>query len=324
MKIKKEFIILVAIIIALSLYLILRNPDRTNYRLPKVPAVAAKDISRIEISREGASIILKKELDIWHITPQRYLADAEKAEDMLDAISKLTLTALVSESKDYGRYDLTPDKKITVKAWTGDTLKRAFEVGKAATSFRHTFVKVDGDHRVYHAQDNFRDKFDQTLGDLRDKAVLSFNKEEIREIGLTKGEESIVLSRGELPAATDADQDPEVRSQAPPKTETVWKSADGKKAVESEVSGLLATLSGLRCDTYIDDRKKEDITDPISTIQLKGAKEYTISIYDKTDKDEKKYPAISSENDYPFLLSDWQAEKIMTAPDKIIKKPDES
>jgi hypothetical protein len=40
MKIKKEYSILLAVIIALSLYLTLRNPDRTQYQLPEVPEVA--------------------------------------------------------------------------------------------------------------------------------------------------------------------------------------------------------------------------------------------------------------------------------------------
>ena len=38
---------------------------------------------------------------------------------MLDVIEELTLTALVSESKNYVRYDLSHDEKITVKAWKG-------------------------------------------------------------------------------------------------------------------------------------------------------------------------------------------------------------
>ncbi|MDY6970781.1 MAG: DUF4340 domain-containing protein [Thermodesulfobacteriota bacterium] len=324
MKTKKEFIILVAIIIALSLYLMLRNPDRTNYQLPETPTVAAKDITRMEITRKDSSINMKKKLDTWHIVPQEYVADTQKAKEMLDAIEGLTLTALASEAKDYGRYDLTSDKRITVRAWAGDTLKSEFDVGKAASSYRHTFVKIVGDHRVYHAKNNFRGKFDQSLEDLRDKAVLSFEKEEIREIGFTKDKESIVLIRKELPAETDIDQDSEAKDQTPPKTETVWESAEGKKADESEVGSLLSTLSSLRCDAYVDDRKSEDYTDPVFTVRLNGEKGYTLSIYDKTDKEDKKYPTISSENDYPFLLSDWQAEKIMAAPDKILKDPDES
>ncbi len=47
MKIKKEYVILVTVILALSLYLILRNPDRTLYQLPKVPDISKTNISKI-------------------------------------------------------------------------------------------------------------------------------------------------------------------------------------------------------------------------------------------------------------------------------------
>ena len=61
---------------------------------------------------------------------------------MLSAIENLTLTALVSESKNYNLYDLNEEKRINVKAWQGENLKRDVDLGKTASSFRHTFVKT--------------------------------------------------------------------------------------------------------------------------------------------------------------------------------------
>ena len=73
---------------------------------------------------------------------------------MLNVFESLALTALVSESKDYNRYDLNAEKRITVKAWQQETLKRNFDIGKAAPSFRHTFVKIGDESRVFHASAN--------------------------------------------------------------------------------------------------------------------------------------------------------------------------
>lgn len=324
MKIKKEYSILLAVIIALSLYLTLRNPDRTQYQLPEVPEVDRKDISKIEIAKPDISIVLNKQGGSWHIAPQAYSADTDKVKNMLDVIEKLTLTALVSESKNYDRYNLNDNEKIVVKAWKEDTLRREFEVGKAATSYRHTFVKLAGDDRVYHARGNFRDKFDQTVDNLRDKTVLSFDQTEIREIRITKGEQLMVFGRKQVPVEVTAGKEAEVRSPPSPKAETVWQTAEGKKGDESKLSRLLTTLSNLRCEKYIDDRKKEDFTNPIYALQLKGLQEYTLSIFAKTDKSDKNYPAVSSANDYPFLLSDRQADDIMSNPDEMLQKPDKS
>ncbi len=324
MKIKKEYSILLAVIIALSLYLTLRNPDRTLYKLPEVPEVARKDISKIEIAKPDISIVLNKQGGSWHIAPQAYSADTDMVKNMLDVIEKLTLTALVSESKNYDRYNLNDNEKIVVKAWKEDTLRREFEVGKAATSYRHTFVKLAGDDRVYHARGNFRDKFDQTVDNLRDKTVLSFDQTEIQEIRIAKGEQLMVFGRKQVPVEVTAGKEAEVRSPPSPKAETVWQTAEGKKGDESKLSRLLTTLSNLRCEKYIDDRKKEDFTNPIYALQLKGLQEYTLSIFAKTDKSDKNYPAVSSANDYPFLLSDRQADDIMSNPDEMLQKSDKS
>jgi hypothetical protein len=321
MKIKKEYYILSAVILVLALYLLFRDRDKTHYKIPKVPTITKKDITKIEISKNSdTSIVLNKKDERWHIAPEGYPADENKVKPMLDVIESLTLTAMVSESKNYERYELNDDKKLLVKAWAGEALKREIEVGKAADSYRHTFVKLTGDHRVYHARENFRGKFDQTVDNLRDKVVLSFDKAQIQELHITKGEKSIVFGRQQVPVEVSADEKSEPETQQPPKTEMVWKSADGKEGDDSKLNRLIGTLSNLQCENYIDGSEKEDYTEPIYSLQLKGEKDYTLSIFPKTDKDAKNHPAISSENDYPFLLPDHRIKNIMQNPDDLLKK----
>jgi hypothetical protein len=322
MKIKKEYVILVTVILALSLYLILRNPDRTLYQLPKVPDISKTNISKIEISKPDTTIVLKKKDDTWQIAPEGCPANTEKVKSMLEIIRKLTVTALVSESKNYIPYNLDDNKKITVRAWTGDTVAREFEMGKAATSYQHTFVKLAGDDRIYHARGNFRGKFDQTVDKLRDQTVLSFDPKEIQEIQITKGGQVIGFAQTQAPVEVTAGEEGEGQRPASQKTEGVWKTSDGKQGDETQVNRLLSTLSNLRCEQYIDGLKKEDFANPIFRIQLKGVKEYTLSIFKKTDKDAKTYPAVSSENDHPFLLPEWQANTLIGNPADLLKKPD--
>ena len=321
MKIRKEYIILVAVIIALSLYLFLRKQDRTHYKVPEVPPLAQADISKIEILKKGTAVTLIKEDDIWRIVPQGYTADAGKVEGMLDAIEKLTLTAMISESKNYNRYDLDDKKKLTVKAWIGDMVKRGFAVGKVAPSYRHTFVQVGGDHRVYHASGNFRGVFDLNLDSLRDRMVLKFDKAEIQGIRVSKGGKSTSFSRKQVPVEIKLDQEAEVSRPPTAKTKTLWETTEGQKADEAELDRLLTTLSNLRCENYVDDRTKEGFTEPIYAIQLRGIEEYSLSIFDKLDKDAKLYPAISSANDYPFLLQEQHANTIMKDPERLLEEP---
>jgi len=318
MKVKKEYIIIGAIILALSLYLLLRKTDRTLYQLPKVPQLSKPEISRIEISKGDTSIVLNRNDKNWDIAPQGYPADNGKVKKMLDIIGQLTLTALVSESKNYTRYDLDDENKITVRAWAGNTLSREFDIGKTAPSYQHTFIKLRGDHRVYHARENFRHSFDHTLENLRDKTVLSFEKTEIQEIHISKEGISLVLILKEVPMEESASRGPEAQIPLPPKIE--WQNSDGRGADESKVNRLLTTLSRLRCERYVDEYKKEDFANPIYSIQLKGVQDYGLSIFERMDKDAKSYPATSSQNDYPFLLPERKAEDIMIDPDEMWEK----
>lgn len=117
MKLKKEYFILAAILVALILYLALHRSNRTHYQLPELSEVTGKHISKLEITTAGNSIIFNQKDNTWNIEPNGYRADSTKVKNILNVIEKLKLTALVSESKNYIRYDLSNDKNIHVKAW---------------------------------------------------------------------------------------------------------------------------------------------------------------------------------------------------------------
>jgi hypothetical protein len=251
MKIKKEYIILLVIIIALSVYLVMRRGDRTLYELPEIPQVSQKDITRLQITKGKTIIDLNKKDNSWYIAPKEYPADTDKVKNMLENMEKLTLTALVSESKNYNLYDLSGEAKINVKAWQEDSLKRDIDVGKTASSFRHTFVKRAGDDKVFHARGNFRNTFDTTLGDLRDKTILTFTPSDIQQIQVTQEKQSFMLTRAQLPEKEEPPAADKKESTSPPAQKTVWQNPDGRTGDEAAVNQLLNTLSNLRCETFI-------------------------------------------------------------------------
>ena len=92
MKFKKEYLILVFIIIALSVYLYTRKTDRTLYELPEIPQVNEKELTKLELTKGKTSLVLNKKDDKWYIAPAEYLTDANKIEDMLNALKDLALT----------------------------------------------------------------------------------------------------------------------------------------------------------------------------------------------------------------------------------------
>ena len=101
MKFKKEYIVLVVIIIALALYLVLHKRNGAHYELPVVAPIDSQKISKLEITKNGNIIVLNKKNDKWYIGAEEYLADPAKIKNIIGSLGKFAITALVSESKSY-------------------------------------------------------------------------------------------------------------------------------------------------------------------------------------------------------------------------------
>ncbi len=323
MKSKKEFVMLILVIAVLVLYLIFHKTDQTHYALPEVPGISNTEITKIEISGPNKVTSLSKKDAQWVVGSQEYPADTDKVKKILDVISGLTLTDLVSASENYARYDLTKDQKTVVKVWTGDTPALEFEMGKTAASRNHTFIKLTDDANVYQASGNFRQKLDTTVAVLRDKTVLAFTPDEIHEIEITKSGKTIKLTKKEVPVESEKKEDKKEvpAAKKSPKTKTLWESEVGEKADNDAVNDLLSELSGLACENFINDKGKNDYTGPFFTITLSGGqKPYVLSVFKKADEQDNHYPAVSSENQYPFKLSEYRADKIIKNPGALLKK----
>lgn len=327
-NVKKEYIILGVVIIALLLYLVLRNPDKVHYQLPELKPIDAGTLTKIEIIKTDHTLTLVKKEDRWLIEPKGYPTDETKIKEITDTVLNLTLTDLVSKAKNYTRYELDKEKAIHVKAFQGEQVVREFDIGKAAPTRNHTFVKLRDDDRVFHAAKSFRWNFDKKVGDLRDKVVMKLDKNEISEIEVDKEGQKHVFTKTAKPVETKAEEKKDEQpTPAEPQTETIWTKKDGKEGNKSQLDSILNQLSDLKCEEYIEDKGKGDFKEPIYTIKLKGKKDYILSIYEKFEKKEKegdkgveKYPVVSSENPYPFLLTKYTAEGLMKKPEDLMKK----
>ena len=90
MKVKKEYLLLILITVALSIYLVVQ---RTNYEDPELPRLAELDsntINRMLIAKADTSIELAKKDEQWLIKPQDYPANTVTVTNMLNAAAKLT------------------------------------------------------------------------------------------------------------------------------------------------------------------------------------------------------------------------------------------
>ncbi len=331
MKSKKEYLVLIGVAVVLVLYLVFHRSDRTLYELPEMSEIKASAISKLVITvpekteaaaKTGETIELVKADGKWRIQPQGYPATESKVDQMIEAITDLQLTAMVSESKNYTRYQLNAGQKITVKAWSDGDLARAFAVGKKVPSTQHTFVKLPDDPKVYHARDNIRYRFDQGMDALRDKTVLSLNPKDVQGIEIRQNEKtvSIVCAPGQPEVEAAAHGQSDNQETAEPEGEEaetlVWQNSRGEAVPKNAVEALLDHLSTLKCQSFITERKKTDFSNPVYSVTLTGVETHTLSIFEKESEDADRHPAISSKTGEPFYLSAYKAKNIMKPIEK--------
>ncbi|HAP66570.1 MAG TPA: hypothetical protein DCQ99_01890 [Nitrospinae bacterium] len=301
MKIKVEYIILILIITALSAFLLLKNNNRTNYNLPQLPRIEEKDISKIILHKADEEILLAKENDEWLINKDKFSADKEKMNAIIKEIAGLNLSALVSESKNYAIYDLDKDKKIGLEVLSGDKTLLKMDIGKTASSYRHTFVKPDNDYKVYQANGNLRSAFDKKVSDLRDKSIMRFD-EDIAEVILNDGRREMKITKKITLADSGAAE---------------WTADKNEKIKGNEIEQIINNLRNMNCDDFAEGKTKDDFDKFIYKIELKGNKTYSISFIEKKDD---KYIAISSKNAYPFFIHEGRAKNLMKELDSLIDK----
>jgi len=321
MKIRKEAVILGIVIVVLSLYLIFNKRDRSLYELPNLDPIPVSEISKLTLDSSEGSILFIQKAGDWVINEEAYPADKNTVKRVVEIVAELRMTTLISESKTYERYDLDPEHKITIKAWAGDKLVREFDVGKAASGHRHTFVKLADNHRVYNAEENFRSRLQGQADKFRDKTVLSFEPDQIEQVQVSKvdGQGNFIKEKStnkapEASSATPLDGDIQATEGAKP----VWKNAAGDVVKDNKLTKLIDDFSSLKCSAFIYDRKKDEFKNPIVTVMFKGAEEHILQVFERLEKGASKYPAASSQNDYAFFIPKWQVDQVIKALADII------
>ena len=305
MKLRKEYITLFLIIAVLVLYIFLRKDSRIQYEIPEPAALAPDSISGIVIKGNNSEIILTKENDKWFLGQEKYAADAYKVKKMIDFLVKPVLTAVVSDSKDYLRYGLDDKTLVAVKALSGDNPQREVEIGYQTEVRNNTFIKLENDHRVYHAREDLRDIFSTDIDDIRDKTVLSFNPDKVNSFYLLKDEKEFAFKKKTLPLEEEN------------KTSSVrWETAEGKIIDTSLINSLLDDLLKIKCSKYIYGTKESESNSPVYVIRVMDENEHVLTVFSKEEDDD--YRALSSDNPTPFSLYAWRIDNII---EKLDKKP---
>lgn len=308
MRGKKELLILIVIIAGLVVYLWTDKADRVNYALPQMQELTTGKITKVEIKGPEETITLTRDADAWYVGQRPYPASKRLVDSLLQAISGLQVTSLASESQNYARYSLDQESAIRVTAFEGDTPVRSFAVGKAASTQSNTFITLEDRPEIYLSGQNLRMTFDKSSDMFRDKTVLSFPMDQVTTVTIAKGSASLELKK----------QAQDEQDQGGPQ-QTAWIDADGNQVDSADVQDLLRPLHSLKCQSYIEDKDKEDFSGPELVITVRTEAGHELSLFPRPDQeDDTPYPATSSDSKYPFQISGFNGQDIVSAADALL------
>jgi len=192
-------------------------------------------VTGIELAYPDVSITLRRNDGTWQVmAPVEAPADAGTVRDLLAAIGEAESKKVVAEKADSpALYGLdAPTATVTLVLDDGTRLP-SLRVGRTTPVGHSAYAQVGDNPSVLLTTAAFHAGVRKSVADLRDKTILAFHSDALREVRiLANGRSEVVLAReGDAwrlarPFATPADA--------------------------SQVQGFLSTLESLRADGFVD------------------------------------------------------------------------
>ena len=271
-----------AVIAALSIYLVVRRDDRLHYELPALPPMAEAAVDRVEVERGEARVVLERTDGGWLIDGPGFPAEPSIVAGMVRAAATLALTDLIAAEPTYGRYGLGETEAITATFLEGANRLRVLKIGKRAPTYSHTYVLIDDDPRVYQATGDLTRAFSAQVQVLRDRSILRFQTSDISAISVRIAGRTAELLRGVPPT---------------PEAAPTWSIAGGGALDPETIRQALDLMAGMRATRFI-----ESVPDaaPLVELEFRGAETtHRLTIYPES---ENAHVATSSDVDGPFVL----------------------
>lgn len=310
---KKEYLILIILILGLSAYLVLKKDNQVHYDLPELAAIEAKDIDRIHISQKDKALVLTRAKQGWTMGEDNYPVDQSAMDNIMDVVTGLHISTLVSQSKDLARYELDAANAVTVKAFKGEKALLTFSIGKTAPSDNHTFVMLEDDAKIFQADKSFRNHFEKSADDFRDKLVLSFKTEEIKKVTVEKQGTSATLVLKDIIKAED-NKEPEA----------MWQSDKGVSADKEAITNLLSSLSHLESQSFKEKGTRQILEqkEALCTISLESQTPIHIKFFEYAKGE--AMVGISSQSSDAFVIAQYKGKDILSYVDTILGLKKES
>lgn len=260
----KKLLIALAVFALLLLLVVAthRSPytQKTDVELPKLGAIAKDAVDKVELSSKGETLTFEKRGADWFITkPKEYKADSSFAATVVEKLTDLKLVRLAGENKDkHAAYEVDAAGGVTLVAVSKGAQLLRLIVGKNASDFQGTFVRLPDSDKVYVTGQTIAGTLKRTLKEWRDKTILGALKvEDLKEVRFANGTSSYgFLKKDAKPQENkEAPKDGPDAAKAP---EAVWEPLQPEpdfKIDKGRLDTTLRILAGLQWADIVEDAK---------------------------------------------------------------------
>jgi len=197
--------VLVALLGGLAAYLYYvdaEKPVGETEEKPKVFAVQADQIEELKVSTIAGGVAeLKKSAGGWYLAgPQQIRADDSEVTGITSNLASVAIQRVVEESPanlgDYGLRE--PVAEVSFKA-KGAKEFTTLQIGTKTPTGSDLYAKTAKDKKVFLVSGYLESTFNRTPFDLRDKKIISFDREKVDRIEIRHGTSlvSLVKAKGE-------------------------------------------------------------------------------------------------------------------------------
>ncbi len=273
---KREITIISLLILVFAGAYFLRKRDKVHYDFPKLPEIKAQSVDGLTLKWGETRLQIKKQNGKWVLEPEKIPVKKGFVDTVLESLKNLKFTALVSESGNYGVYQLDTEA-VDLELYENGKKLLSLKVGKNSPVLSQTYVLLDGDEKVYQVEGDLRTKVKKTREEIIDKRVIDFDYSKAVKLAYDGKEKfSLTLKNGK------------------------WYFENGKQADEEKVKQVLISLSNLSAADIITDYNEKDFEKPEKSLTVLTDKEITLSVYGLKEKD---YLCKSSQYPFPFTLT---------------------
>jgi hypothetical protein len=242
----RKLVFSVGIILALSLYIFLsgrKGPGDTPALKPW-----KGDATSITLQKGERTLALVMEGGRWFAGEKKYPADLNLVNDLVGKIRNMEVTDLVSEQPFYEKYGLTPGKAVNVTIKNGDSVLRRLSIGEAASTGRHTYVRIDEKPQVYQISETFMFGVNLSDEEFRDREICSISGDEITEVILSfRGRTASFYKKQEDPARS-----PENKKGDKPAALWFCRETGMEPVNQAMVDSIVSSFSSMMAAGFVD------------------------------------------------------------------------